>query len=277
MRRLIINADDFGLTGGVCQGIRFAFSCGAISSTTAMMNLPGIAAELEVVKRDAPSLPVGVHLCLTLGKPLTPPERIPSLVDGEGRFVNRDIFLSRLESVRLEEAGLEFRAQIEALSACGIRPDHLDSHHFISYVSPGLLESMLSLAEEYRLAVRPPAASDGTVAELFPGLPQSAADFLSGPAWDAVRRSPVPTADRLYLTFYNKTATAKNLQRILGDLPDGISEIMCHPGMADGELRNISDYAEERGYELTLLTESGLPEMLTSQGIHLFSYGRPDA
>jgi predicted glycoside hydrolase/deacetylase ChbG (UPF0249 family) len=277
MRRLIINADDYGLTRGVSQGIRSAFSYGVLSSTTAMTNIPGAARGLEVALRDTPSLTIGIHLTLTVGKPVSPVEKVPTLVDSEGNFYSREAFLARLESIDPEEAGLEFRAQIEALRSLGIQPDHLDSHHFVSYLAPGLLAQMLLLAEEYRLAVRPPAGCDGAMSELFPGLPESAAAFLQGDAQAFIRRASVPTADRLYLTLYDKTATLKNLHWILSDVPDGVSEIMCHPGLADEELRNISDYAEERGYELTLLTESNLPALLKQWGIQLTTYAQLNA
>jgi predicted glycoside hydrolase/deacetylase ChbG (UPF0249 family) len=172
---------------------------------------------------------------------------------------------------------MEFRAQIEALRGLGIQPDHLDSHHFVSYLSPQLLDQMLRLAEEYRLPVRPAAGCDGAMSDLFPGLPEPAAAFLQNDAQTAIRRLSIPTADRLYLTFYDKTATLKNFQWILSDLPEGTSEIMCHPGLADNELRKISDYAEERGYELNVLTESGLPELLEKQGIQLTTYSQLNA
>ncbi|MBN2085332.1 MAG: ChbG/HpnK family deacetylase [Anaerolineales bacterium] len=277
MRRLIINADDYGLTRGVSQGIRYAFSCGAIASTTAMMNMPGSAKDVEIAKRDTPYLPIGIHLTLTAGRPVTPAEKIPTLVDGEGRFLARNSFLAKLDGIQPEEAGLEFRAQIEALQALDVRPDHLDSHHFVSYLSPALLAQMLRLAEEFKLPVRPPAADDAEMGALFPGLSDTVTAFLKAGAREEIRRASIPTADRLFLTFYDKTATQKHLTWILGSLPDGVSEIMCHPGMSDGDLRAASDYAEERGYELNVLTESGLPGILRQREIDLVSYGRLNA
>jgi predicted glycoside hydrolase/deacetylase ChbG (UPF0249 family) len=274
MRKLIINADDYGLTRGVSQGIRSAFSLGALSSTTVMTNIPGAVRGLEIALRDTPSLPIGVHLTLTVGKPVSPAAEIPTLVDGEGRFYPREALLARLEDIDSKQAGLEFRAQIDVLRPLGIPPDHLDSHHFVSYLTPGLLQQMLLLAEEYHLAVRPPAGCDGAMSDLFPGLPDSAVAFLHGDAQGFIRRASIPTADRLYLTLYDKTATLKNLQWIFSDIPEGTSEIMCHPGMADDELRNISGYAEERGYELALLTESNLPALLEQRGIQLTTYAR---
>jgi predicted glycoside hydrolase/deacetylase ChbG (UPF0249 family) len=274
MRNLILNADDYGLTPGVGQGIRYAFISGALSSTTVMMNLPGAAREIETAKRDAPDLPIGVHLCLTIGNPITPPGQIPTLVDEAGRFLPRAGFLDRLEEVSAEEVGREFRAQIEALLAHDVVPDHLDSHHFISYLTPQILEQTLALADEYGLGIRPPTGCDGKASDLLPGLPESVVSFLDREADAMIQRSAVRTVDRLYLTLYDKTATLKNLLRILNDLPDGCSEIMCHPGLADPVLRSISDYAEERGYELSLLTESGLPGILSSRGIQLVSYAQ---
>jgi chitin disaccharide deacetylase len=277
MRKLIINADDYGLTRGVSQGIRSAFAFGAISSATAMTNIPGAVRGLEIAQRDMSTLPIGVHLNLTVGAPVAPVEEIPTLVDGRGRFFSREAFLERLDHIDPKEAGVEFRAQIDVLRRLGIRPDHLDSHHFISYLTPELLGQMLRLADEHHLAVRPPAGCDGPMTGFFPDLPEACRAFLQNDALTMIHRAAVPTADRLYLSFYDKTATLKNLQWILSDLPEGTSEIMSHPGLADDELRNISDYAEERGYELSLLTESSLPALLTEMGIQLTSYAQLDA
>jgi predicted glycoside hydrolase/deacetylase ChbG (UPF0249 family) len=273
VRKVILNADDYGLTRGVSRGIRRAFSRGALSSTTAMMNLPGTSADVETAKRETPALPIGIHLTLTAGRPITPPEEIPTLVDGEGRFLTREEFLADPERIRPEEAGTEFRAQIEALAALGVRPDHLDSHHFISYLFPALLDQMLRLAEEFRLPVRPPAGVDAPMEALFPGLPESIIAFLKGDAQERIRRASVSSADRLYLSFYGKTATRERLEWILGDLPRGVSEIMCHPGVVDAELLEISDYAEERGFELKALSDSGLPKLLGSPDIQRVAYG----
>jgi len=277
MRNLILNADDYGLTPGVSQGIRYAFTNGALSSTTAMMNLPGTATEIEFAKRDTPGLPIGIHLCLTVGNPITPSEKIPTLVDGDGRFPSRAEFIERLDTVSPEEVGQEFRAQIEALFSLGVSPDHLDSHHFVSYMTQMILEQTLHLAEEYHLGMRPPVGCDGAISDLFPGLPETVTAFLDQDAGAMIRRSPVRTVDRLYLSLYDKTATLKNLLRILDGLPDGWNEIMCHPGLADAALREISDYVEERGYELSLLSESGLPGMLVSREIHLGGYAQLNA
>ncbi len=277
MRRLILNADDYGLTRGISQGIRYAFACGALSSTTAMTNIPGAVRGLEIALRDTPDLPIGIHLTLTVGKPLSPAEEVPTLVDGTGCFFPRESFLARLDSIDPEEAGREFRAQIDALRPLGIPPDHLDSHHFAAYLTPGLLTQTLLVAGEYHLAVRPPAGCDASLSEVFPGLPESAVAFLQGDAQALIRQASIPTADRLYLTFFDKTATLSHLGWILSSLPDGVSEIMCHPGMSDGELRAVSDYAEERGFELDVLTESGLPGMLKLNEIQLVSYGRLNA
>jgi predicted glycoside hydrolase/deacetylase ChbG (UPF0249 family) len=277
MRKIIINADDYGLTRGVSQGIRAAFTFGVISSATAMTNIPGAVRELEIARRDTSTLPIGVHLTLTVGAPVAPVEEIPTLVDGQGQFFTREAFLERLERIDPKQAGVEFRAQCEVLRRLGILPDHLDSHHFVSYLTPELLEQMLRLAEEYHLAVRPPAGCDGPMTGLFPDLPEGCRAFLQNGAVTMIHQAGVRTANRLYLSFYDKTATLKNLQWILNDLPEGTSEIMSHPGMADDELRKVSDYAEERGYELSLLTESSLPALLAEMGIRLSSYAQLNA
>ena len=86
MKRLIINADDFGLTPGVTRGILDAHINGVVTSTSAMMNSPHIAASLAAAQQDAPNLGMGVHLVLTWGKPVLAPEKVPTLVDDTGHF-----------------------------------------------------------------------------------------------------------------------------------------------------------------------------------------------
>ena len=139
---LIVNADDFGLTAGVSRGILEAHRHGIVTSTTLLVNReipPSLIEELA-----ASDLGVGVHLNLTLGSPVASANRVPSLVDAEGRFI-RD---AREASARakVDEARIELGTQIDAFrTIMGRFPTHLDSHHHVGRHSP-ILDLVLDFA-----------------------------------------------------------------------------------------------------------------------------------
>ncbi|MCX6024842.1 MAG: ChbG/HpnK family deacetylase [Chloroflexi bacterium] len=270
MRRLIVNADDYGVTPGVCQGIRRAHREGAVTTTTAMMNMPHAAAELLRAHQETPALGLGVHLTLTAGAPLSPAQAMTSLIDPAGRFVRPPEFVVRLESLRMDEVEREWIAQIEAFLDLGLPLDHLDSHHHTSYLSPRLLDLMLDLAQRFGCAVRPAVTDEQSplAREMIARFaPEGVAHALA-----AMRSTPVRHADRLYVSFYDTTATLERLLAIVGSLPEGTSEIMCHPGLVDEALRKASGYAEARQRELHCLIDPAVRQAIAGRGIRLCRY-----
>ena len=138
-RTLIVNADDFGLTGGVSRGILEAHRRGIVTSTTMIVTRPVDPASIEALR--ASGLGVGLHLNLTLGAPIADPRRVPSLVDADGKFV-RDAPAAAARAVK-DEARIELGNQIDAFRrAMGRFPTHLDSHHHVARYEP-ILEVML--------------------------------------------------------------------------------------------------------------------------------------
>ena len=270
MRRLIVNADDYGVTPGVCEGIRRAHREGVVTTTTAMMNMPHTAPELRRAHVETPTLGLGVHLMLTAGVPLSPAHAVTSLIDAAGRFVRPPEFVARLEDLRMDEVGREWEAQIEAFLALGLPLDHLDSHHHTSYLSPRLLDSMLGLAQRYGCATRPAVTDEKTslAREMIASFaPQGVAHALA-----AMTSTPVKHADRLYVSFFDKTATLERLLAIVSALPEGTSEIMCHPGLVDEALREASGYADARERELLCLIDPTVREAIERYGIRLCRY-----
>jgi chitin disaccharide deacetylase len=102
-RCLIINADDFGFTLGITDGIVEAFQEGILTSTSAMINMPNAPERIARARSQEPRLPVGLHLNITSGKPLLPPERVPTLIDSAGRFYPMMQLIERLPSISLSE------------------------------------------------------------------------------------------------------------------------------------------------------------------------------
>jgi len=125
-RLLIINADDFGLSPGVSSGIVRAHLDGILTSTSYMVNFPW-SEELAPLLQQAPDLGVGVHLNLTTGSPVLPPQQVPSLVDEAGRFSKS---LPRIQfRIKPDEALREWSAQVDKCSRLlGRLPTHLDTH-----------------------------------------------------------------------------------------------------------------------------------------------------
>jgi predicted glycoside hydrolase/deacetylase ChbG (UPF0249 family) len=127
--RLIVNADDFGMSRGITDGIILAHRYGFVRSTSLMVNMP--AAEYAVSRAAAvPQLSIGVHLNITAGRPVLPSEKVPSLVDATGRFhgaakMSRKLWQWRAARSEIEA---EFRAQIQWMKERGVAPTHADSH-----------------------------------------------------------------------------------------------------------------------------------------------------
>jgi len=146
---VVINADDFGLTEGVCAGIVKAIHAGGVTATTAMACVPGAADRL---KRWAPRIPgrIGAHLQLTSGTPILSPENVPSLVGNHGRF---PVTRKQVRNPRTEEIFAEWSAQIEFLLRIGIEPTHLDSHHHIHRL-PAAFPAFCELAKRYGVPAR---------------------------------------------------------------------------------------------------------------------------
>jgi predicted glycoside hydrolase/deacetylase ChbG (UPF0249 family) len=146
IRRLIVNADDLGLSPAVNRGIIELQAAGIVTSASLLMNLPATADALD---RTADGrLDVGVHLNLTVGRPLSGPA--PGLVGRDGRLAPLPVVVRRLlrGELRLATVEREWAAQIEALLATGRRAAHLDSHQHL-HALPGLLGLAGRLARRY--------------------------------------------------------------------------------------------------------------------------------
>jgi predicted glycoside hydrolase/deacetylase ChbG (UPF0249 family) len=248
---LIVNADDFGYTSGVNAGITRAIACGLVTSVSVLPNQPGTTEALAMLRRGAlPGVGVGVHLCLTKGRPLSPPEEIPSLTDKSGHFKGRRALLSG--ELSGEEVAREFFVQVELVRSYGIPLDHLDTHHHI-HTHPVVLAALVKVAKSYGLAVRHLTPAMRAILEAA-GVKTTAA-FCGD--WFA--------AEATLEAFTVFVANA--LRRGLSSL-----EIMTHPGYADRELARLSGYVAEREGELGVLCAPELKEWLRAMTVRLGAY-----
>lgn len=266
--RLIVNADDYGRTAAVSEGIRATHLNGIVSSTSAMMNLPGVEEELRLARTRTPGLGLGVHLILTSGRPLLPPAEVRSLVDARGDFLRPGAFLERLAYLDPGQVRAEWRAQIERFrQATGQAPTHLDSHHHASYFSEILFAIMLELADEYGLAIRWPLAPPANQG-FPPELADKVQEFLPRLAAEYRPRRP----DHFVSAFYDEGATREGLLAILEALVEGATEIMTHPGYCDDELLRVTTYAAQRQAELKILTDPEVVGLVRGKGVALITF-----
>lgn len=255
---LIINADDYGYTKGVSEGIRLAAAAGIVTSTSVMGNMPGVSDALALARANAPRLSFGCHLTMTAGTPVLGPDTVPSLVNHDGSFRLLGDVLSSPSSISEAELAREWRAQIEELWSLDVAIDHLDSHHHVSYLIPACADVMLALAHEYDLPVRrppdPPDADAAIAAKVVAALGARMPDRFLGDL-----RTPPSVA---------------HIKELVGSVAEGVvTELMVHPGIVDDELRSKSTYAEPRAEELRVLLDPGLSMWLSACNTELRSFG----
>jgi predicted glycoside hydrolase/deacetylase ChbG (UPF0249 family) len=244
---VVINADDFGLTEGVCGGIVHAIEAGAVTSTTAMACVPG---SIERLQHWAPRIAghIGAHLQLTSGTPILPSHSVPSLVRNDGNFPARR---KEIQNPKMEESLAEWQAQIESLLGAGIEPTHLDSHHHVHGL-PAVFPAFCELARRYSLPAR----------------------SLDADMTRKLRAAGVPCIDRTLTGWYGGELSAKTLVRLLQEgvreYPEAESfEVTCHPGFADDSLPSLSGYVSEREVELAVLCDADLGRELAEGGFRL--------
>jgi len=286
MRNLIVNADDLGWTAGVNRGIAEAHRRGIVTSTSLLAN--GRAFEDAVAAAsEMPGLGVGVHLNLSDGAPIAPAAQVKSLLDEDGKFAGGpESLLMRLttKGLRPKEVEKEWDAQIEKVCGAGIQPTHLDGHKHVQML-PGLFGIALRLAKRHGiLAVRVSheasplrtALSDGNESSgvaLKQGVQARGLKLLARDAREMAERAGIVTADYFCGIAQTGVLTKAGVQKLLSSLPEGTTELMCHPGYADEDLRQSHTRLQEsRQAELQILTDKTIRKSVAELGIRLINY-----
>lgn len=244
-RRLIVNADDCNLTPGVTRGILLAHDRGIVTSTTVLINLPLEEATVRELQRRR-NLGVGLHLNVTLGNPLTKLSHVSSLVKREGRFQRPAEYFKKMPSAK--EVLREYEAQTRLFEKrFGRKPDHLDTHHHL-HDHPPFFSAISEVARRWKIPIRRSRIFQlSESAKVLRGLKTT--DYLFGNLEAHSFWQPEPFLG------------------IIRNLPEGTSEIACHPGFCDRQLREISSFQEAREKELKLFSDRRLRAELSSQGI----------
>ncbi len=273
---LIINADDFGWSRGVNDGIIESHLNGVLTSTTLFANAPATRDAISLAEKY-PSLEVGIHLSYTPWQPILPISMLSSIFkkDGSAKFSTPLLWASAalMRSVR-DQLYLHFKSQIEHLKMQGLNPTHIDTHKHLHYF-PAVMEIVCKLANEFDIpAVRLPLE--------HPFVPFVGPINLKARAALCVL-TPMSMIGGIYFAYIKyKLTTPHRLigipqtgywtkQRFLNTLKyiaetkavARIFEIMMHPGKPDGLDRKQTRLIESRKEELDILTDSEVKEYIT--------------
>jgi chitin disaccharide deacetylase len=281
-KRLIINADDYGLSRGITDGILLTHQKGILTSTSLMVNQP--ATEYAIARAaEAPELGIGIHLNLTQGTPVLPGDQIPSLVNEHGQFHSCGVLAGKLLRFQVSprEIESEFRAQIGAMKSYGLVPTHADSHHRIHmYPSAARAFHNAVLSEGISRARAPrkrywPATDRWGGPHIGPLYRRIAAksylEFLQAVVF---RDLQLPDAGVTFHPSYSGKLSSlpQAWHNTLEHLPGGSYEMWCHPGFLEEGFSDSDSIACQRQIEIGILTDKTLREVAARREIQLINF-----
>lgn len=277
MKKLIINADDFGLHELVNEGIIKGYENGLITSTSIMPSGQAFEHAAQLA-RENPHLGIGVHLTLVAERSLTEPALVPSLVDAEGKMPSDyGKFLSGFITgqVRLAEIRTELTAQVEKVLSQGLKVTHLDSHQHL-HVFPGIVDIVLDIARKFEInAIRIPDEPylflhQGAMART---LARDGLTFLARIARKKARKCGMMVPDHFFGMLSGGNMSETSLAFIVQHLPEGISEIMMHPGSDNAVLSSAYSWQYHWQEELQAVVSPVVRQMVRDKGVHMISFG----
>lgn len=284
MRRLIVNADDFGLTSGVNRGIIEAHTHGIVTSSTLMPSGAKFQDAVDMASR-APRLSVGCHVLLVDASPVLDVQQVSSLAfvnsrhnSGTAKFRDSLVSFACLAVARRldeNEIEAEITAQIRKLQAVGIQVSHLDSHKH-THMFPAVFRPMLRAAKKCGIrAIRNPfeplflAGTRNWKRRIQLGILRSFQESFR----QALGGAGLMTPNGCVGIVATGGLTLQTFRQLIESLPDGTWEFVTHPGYNDAELNNVKTrLRHSRETELEILTSTAVKELLKREQIELISY-----
>lgn len=282
MKKAIFNADDFGFSEKVNEGIVECFLNGVVTDSSVIMTMPATEHAISLIKKH--KLNAGVHLDLTEGKHLSKVKN-NSIINNDRFFgvgtIILKAFLKRLNKEDIEE---EFSEQIERFKRRGIRPTHVDTHQYVHMI-PIIFDAVAEVAKKYRIKALRVSSEDfstriyklpnESVMSLFrPDVFKSIfISTLSNVSKTKLKKYGLKTTDNFFgIARVNSKNVLASFENIIKNLASGTSEIMCHPGYYDKEVEKFSYYAKQREDELSALTSPRIKELIKQYKIKLISF-----
>lgn len=279
-KRIIINADDFGMSAAVNEAVAHASTDGILTSATVMANMPGFDEAVRIAKAT-PRLGVGVHLNLLRGAPLAPAADVDTLVGGDGRFLNSALslvirFLSG--RVDLRHVEMELTAQIEKVIAAGLLPTHLDSEKHMHIIVPDLWEIVCRIATRY--GIRCIRIGNESAMPRHPFLRSRFSQRVKARIVlrrslglsDIASRHGLRRTDRFFGVAMTGNMTTDTYRVVFSTMKDDSLEIMCHPALQPSDHHARSWLDGRREAEYRALIDPALKKEATARGIELITY-----
>jgi len=280
--RLIVNADDFGLSRGISDGVIHAHRFGFLTSASLMAGMP--ASDYAVAQlRQTPALGVGVHLNICTGRPVMPARDVPSLVDASGQFHSPGSMARKLWlwEAAPKEIEAEFRAQIRWIKARGIKPTHADSHHH-THIYPAAVRPFLrALEAEGIQQTRSPRCTvwpkNGPIGGPHEGSLFRRAfvkAYRGALQVTFVRKLRVPDGRISFFSQDRKdpALVGARWRSTIENLPRGTFELACHPAHFEQGFSEFDRIRRQREEELYWLTNHELKDLIRRRGIQLITY-----
>jgi hopanoid biosynthesis associated protein HpnK len=276
VKRLIVNGDDFGLSGEVNAGILRAHRNGILTTASLMVAEPGAEAAARAA-RECPGLDVGLHVVVCKGRSVMAPEHLGGAVDAVGRFPENPVsagmrwFFDRKARAHLHD---EIRAQIERhLELVGYL-NHIDGH-LNFHVHPTIANILVDLAVEYkvpclRLPLEPVAVTVGLRRDhLARKLVESVIfQALSRRARRMMRERGLKCTDRLFGLHQSGHLDEDYVVRVIDRLGEGTSELYFHPAADTGG----TPPPAEAQLEVEILTSPRVRQALEARAIELITF-----
>ena len=267
-RRLIVNADDFGLSASVNQAVIRAHRDGILTTASLMVNEPGCAEAVKLAKEN-PKLGVGLHLTLLFGHSALSPEKIPGLVNSRGEFIGNSVqvgmkyFFKR--SLR-EQLRAEIHAQFEKFRAAGLPLDHVNGHlhfHLHPVVFKILMEDSDTLGISHLRLTRDCFSRSRRTSHghlLYRISHAAIFEMLSSRARRPLEQKKIRHARITFGLLQNARVDEEYILKLLPELPPGDSELYSHPSL--GEFK----------HEFDALVSPRVRELVNKLGIELIRY-----
>ena len=280
MKKLIVNADDFGLHEEINKGIIKGYQEGFITSTSLMCSAPAFENAVALAKEN-PGLGIGIHLTLVGSVPsVLPKEKISSLVNDKGLFPENYVAFAKMfytGQVKMVQLELELRAQIEKALATGLNITHVDSHQH-THVLPGMTGLVVKLCNEYKIKnIRIPQEgyffSGGFAGGLGRKIGRAGLSFCACLAAMQAKIAGLASPESFFGMLAGGNLNETLVGNIIAALPDGVSEIMTHPGLNKQELDKHFTWDYHWEDELNAFLSAKNKTLLEQHKVALMNFG----
>jgi len=269
---VIVNADDLGEAESIDRGIFACHQAGIVKSASLLANGESLLFALEQAAK-LPGLGLGIHLALVKGHPAAPQEKIPSLLFDNGKFAwGYRPFAQRYFTggINLREVEYEWECQREKLGNTKI--DHLDSHQHL-HLLPALFKLTLKMAKKWGANyIRMPYENIKPVIKLPKLLTSRVLNLFCLKAQRDLRKSGIRCSDYFFGTSFSGLMKKPVWLALWDSIPEGVTEIMCHPGLEDAEIRRKYGWANSWAEEVEALTDAEVIDRARQAGIVFTNY-----